>query len=136
MPDRLSSDDGEEGGGKEEEEMPRAERPEEKPRHLQEGAASGDSPKPSSVDREEQELRAQFAELGFVPVDPSKLEKGPPLSQDDWQALYRFYRHPTSMNDAEKLRIIRLCDRYETWHLAEKEVIEQWTSEGASKYRN
>jgi hypothetical protein len=109
--------------------MPRPTRPDEKSRRPQEGATPGDPPGLSEVEREEQAARAEMAQLGLVSVDPATLEKGPPLSQDDWQALFRFYRDPGSMSDEKKLRIIGLTRRYDTWHRADNEVVEQWSRE-------
>jgi hypothetical protein len=68
-------------------------------------------------------------------VDPSTLKKGEPLTTKDWQDLYRFHRNPSSMSDEEKLRIIRLKRRFDTWYYANKEVFEQLTAEKADHNR-
>jgi hypothetical protein len=111
------------------ENMPKPEGQEEKSPRPKEGAESADSPDVSGVKSEEQAIRAEMAQLGFVPVDPATLEKGEPLSQEDWQALYRLHRDPGSMSKEEQLRIIRLRRRYDTWYHADREVFSQTTKE-------
>jgi hypothetical protein len=76
-----------------------------------------------AVAAEEQALRSEMARLGFIPVDPATLERGDELTQDEWQALYRYHRDPGSLSEQDQVHIIQSIHRYQTWYYADQEVI-------------
>lgn len=91
---------------------------------------------PAAVEEEEEALRRRMAGLGLVPVDRSKLEEGPPLSHEDWQALHRFHRDPAGMTQEEKLHVIRAKRRYASWDRAYEQVLLQASRETGGLHRS